>query len=69
MPGKSIRSTRSAILSSVFADVMEVLLGWPGVVLLFLAMVGITVWLGRGGGGGGGFDDGGSGGGFGGGAE
>lgn len=48
---------------------MEVLLGWPGVVLLFLAMVGITVWLGRGGGGGGGFDDGGSGGGFGGGAE
>ena len=49
---------------------MDVLLGWPGVVLLFLAMVGIAVLLGRGGGsGGGGFDDGGSGGGLGGGAE
>ncbi|MDE0422700.1 MAG: hypothetical protein OXK76_17680 [Gammaproteobacteria bacterium] len=51
----------------MIADVAEVLLGWPGVVLLFLAMVGIAVLLGRGGGGG--SDDGGSGGGLGGGAE
>lgn len=52
------------------ADLTEVLLGWPGVVLLFLAMIGIAVLLGGGGGGsGGGFNDGGSGGGLGGGAE
>lgn len=51
----------------MIADVTDVLLGWPGVVLLFLAMVGIAVLLGRGGGNGGGFDDGGSGAGLGGG--
>ena len=35
------------------ADVIEVLLGWPGVVLVFLATIGIAALLGRGGGGGG----------------